>query len=115
MARVFLVHWNEAEADERREQLHAWGHEVVGTETEDGDRAVRAILDEPPQVVVIHLDRLPSHGRETAHALRQTKPGQLIPLVFVGGEADKVRKVRDVVSQAVYTSAEDLEGVLGDL
>jgi hypothetical protein len=74
----------------------------------DGPPALRALRDEPPHAVVIDLGRLPSHGREFGVALRVTKATRAIPLLFVGGQAEKVARVRELLPDAVFT---DWDGI----
>jgi hypothetical protein len=85
MATVFLLHWNEAECKSRASELRRAGHDVVlhwSTETS------APLKDASPDVVVISIDRLPSHGRavagwlweakkQTRHALRPTSTESL--------------------------------------
>jgi len=52
---------------------------------------------------LIDLDRLPSHGREVAGALRNSKALRGIPIVFAGGVEEKVARVRSELPDAIYT------------
>jgi CheY-like chemotaxis protein len=103
MATIRLVHWNEDEGLERREQLEAFGFDA-SFDFGDGVFTLRLIRSSPPDAVVIDLSRLPSHGREVAHGLRSSKATRHVPIVFVGGEADKVERTRQLLPDAVYTS-----------
>jgi hypothetical protein len=47
---------------------------------------------------------LPSHGREVAGALRNSKALREIPIVFAGGAAEKVGRVRSELPDATFTS-----------
>jgi CheY-like chemotaxis protein len=101
MARVQLVHWKEVEGRERARELRAAG---VRVEYEaDAPAALRASKDEPPDAIVIDLTRLPSHGREMAWALRQSRKTRAIPLVFVGGAPEKLARIRKELPEATYT------------
>jgi len=112
--RVHLIHCNEAEGRERARELRAAGlrveYEVNGLAT------LRATKDDPPGAIVIDLTRMPSHGRELAWALRQSKKTRLVPLVFAGGEPAKVARIRKELPDATYTdwkgAARALERVL---
>ncbi len=57
-----------------------------------------------PAVLVLDLDKLPSHAREIAVALRSSKSARHIPLLFAGGEPEKITRVRADIPDAVYTS-----------
>ncbi len=109
--RLFLIHWLPIEAQALASRLRDEGWEVA-IETEDGATAVRRISDHPPDVVVIDLEHLPSHGRETADALRRLKATRFVPLVLVGGEGETLQKTRNRVPDAIYTINEDLGKVL---
>ena len=112
--RIFLIHWNATQAEEYAQALRAQGWEVA-TESQDGARAGKALLANPPDVVIIYLTRLPSHGRETAHALRSHKAGRALPIVFVGGEGEGLEKTRWKVPDAIYTVPAQLTEVLAGL
>ena len=103
MARVRLIHWKAAEADERIEALEACGHSVEYDEI-DGGKSLNLIKDDPPDAIVIDLSRLPSHGRDVGNAMRQMKPTRHVPLVFVDGAAEKVEKVKQLLPDAIYCS-----------
>lgn len=112
--RLFLIHWKAAEAAELAKPLLSQGW-AVDTEAEDGARAYRRIREDPPDAVVIYLTRLPSHGRETARALRSTKATRDLPIVFVDGQEDAVEKTKAMVPNATYTTSADLGNVLAGL
>jgi CheY-like chemotaxis protein len=100
---VRLIHWNEDEGLERREQLEAFGFDAA-FDFGDGVFAMRLVRASPPDAVVIDLSRMPSHGREVAHGLRSSKATRHVPIVFVGGEAEKVERTRQLLPDAVYTT-----------
>lgn len=99
MARVRLIHWKAAEAAPVVARLERVGHTVDYVERPD-QRVLRAA---GPEAIVIHLGRLPSHGREVGVWLRQSKATRAIPLLFAGGEPDKIDRVREVLPDAVFT------------
>lgn len=68
----------------------------------------RAWREDPPFAFVIDLSRLPSQGREIAVALRQSPRTRPVPIIFVNGEADKVKAIRSFLPDAVYCSTEAL-------
>ena len=112
--RVFLIHWNAMEAEEHARALRAKGWRVE-METEDGARAGGRILADLPDAVVVCLTRLPSHGRETAEALRSYRAGRYLPIIFVGGKEKAVAKARSRVPDAVFTTRVELMRVLDEL
>ncbi len=107
MARVRLVHWNKAEAAGRGDRLRALGHDV-----EHGvpsPSSLRDLFADLPDAFVIDLGRMPSQGRDIAVLLRKREPTRSVPIVFVGGEAAKVKRTRQVIPDAVYTSWNEIE------
>jgi hypothetical protein len=101
MVAVRLICWNRDLAQERQVFLARAGFEV------DASPLVTSGLggqfrDKPPAVVVIDLDRLPSHGREVAVYLRQGKATRRIPIVFAGGVEEKVARIRAELPDAVF-------------
>lgn len=108
--RLYLIHWNAAEAKARAEQLRAVGYQVA---CEPLDLpAMRAVRDKPPDAVVIDLTRLPSHGREVAVAIRRFKATRHVPLVFVEGEAEKVARIKELLPDALYAKWDHIAAVL---
>lgn len=104
MARVCLIHWNEAEAEQRAERIRKAGHDVVAWHRFDGPAALRDLGRRPPDAIVIDLSRVPSHGREVGVAVRMQKATRHVPLVFVDGAPEKVARVKEVLPDATYAS-----------
>jgi hypothetical protein len=100
MARVRLIHWKPAEAVEQVAWLRAAGHEVDATPF-DG-KALRAMRDKPPEAILLDLSRAPSQGRDLGLSLRKFPETRHVPLVFAGGSADKVARIRDLLPDAFY-------------
>jgi CheY-like chemotaxis protein len=100
---VRLIHWNEDEGLERRKQLEALGLKAA-FDFGDGVFALRQIRSAPPDAVVIDLSRIPSHGREVATSLRSAKATRHLPIVFVDGEPEKVKKTKLLLPDATYTT-----------
>ncbi len=111
MSRLVYMHWHEAEAKERAERLRAAGHEVAVHWTTGGP-ALRGFRASPPEAFVIDLSRLPSYGREAGAALRGSKATRRVPLVFVGGDPDKVAGVRAMLPDATYTAWRSVRGAI---
>lgn len=103
MARVRLFHWKAQEAKPFLEALRAAGHRVAYDE-KIGPGIFPKIRASPPEVFVIALTRLPSHGREVATFLRGSKSTRYVPIVFADGEPEKVAAIRRQIPDAVYTS-----------
>jgi CheY-like chemotaxis protein len=103
VARIRLIHWNGPEGRERKQRLASLGHQA---EFDDDEwpalgRKIRANL---PDVYLIDLSRLPSHGREVALTLRGRKDTRQTPIVFVDGDPEKVEKLKALLPDATYTT-----------
>ena len=109
--RLFLFHWNEAEVEAHAARLRSWGWQV-DMEAQDGARGGSAVKANPPDAVVVYLTRLPSHGRETAHALRSMKATRQLPIIFVDGSGEALEKTKVKVPDATYAASTELRQVL---
>jgi len=104
---VRIVHWRAAEANPLIEVCRGAGFEVDYLAS-DGGAVCRAIRTKLPDVIAIDLSRLPSHGREVAIWLRNTKLTRCVPILFVGGEPAKVTAIRELLPDASYC---EIDGV----
>ena len=111
MLRLRLIHWKAADADRYLALLREAGHHVEYS-PEFSPKLMREWREAPPDAFVIDLSRLPSHGREIAIALRQSKATREIPLVFCQGEEEKIAKTREMLPDAVYCSLSRLKSTL---
>ncbi len=100
--RVRLIHWHAGEARERAATLRAAGFQIKAGPLAGPDE-LKALRARPPDVFVIDLTRAPSQGRDIGVMLRHAKATRHVPLVFAGGEADKVRRVESLLPGAVFT------------
>ena len=103
--RLYLVQWNQTSADARAVELRAAGYEVT-VEFEDGARATRRILNNPPDIVLFDLAHRGSHSRETAAALRGFKATRRLPMLFIDGDEVEIDKTRSRVFQAMFASSD---------
>ena len=111
MSRVRLIHWKAAEAQERIEQLRAAGHEVVYRDM--GNSAdLKELVEDLGDAVVIDLGRLPSHGRDLALYFRERKSTRRVPMVFAGGDPQKVERIRELLPDAAYASWDGMDASL---
>ncbi len=109
--KLFLVHWNPAEAEQLAGGLRSAGWQVE-VEAEDGQRACRRILSDLPSALIIYLTRLPSHGRQTASYLRTRPDGASLPIFFVGGSSEAQQRTRETVPDAHFLPPEALAEAL---
>jgi CheY-like chemotaxis protein len=107
MASIRLIHWHAGEAATHARTLGALGHQVA-CDVVTGPEAFKRIVRKPPELFVICLDRLPSHGREVAGGLREFKSTRQIPILFVGGRAEKVARLKATLPGAVHTEWKDV-------
>ncbi len=98
---VYFIHWKPTEARVRVAFLRDRGYDVICEAYSPS--AFKKMKATPPDAFVIDLTRLPSHGRDVALAIRQTRSLRSVPLVFVDGNAEKVRQIRGLLPDAVYT------------
>jgi hypothetical protein len=111
MARVTYVHWDEDEAHAVARRLVAGGHQVtVHWAAGEGMQA-----DSVPEVLVVSLERLPSHGRAVAQWLWSAQYRRAIPIVFVGGSPDRIERARDQFGDAVFCGEHELAAVVTGL
>jgi hypothetical protein len=103
MATIRLIHWNGPEGRERKLRLTSLGHHVEFDDVE-GPGLTRILRRATPDAYVIDLSRMPSHGRTIAMWLRTNKSTRHIPLVFVDGDPAKVKKIRELLPDAVYSN-----------
>ncbi|HYP13173.1 MAG TPA: hypothetical protein VEQ63_04555 [Bryobacteraceae bacterium] len=111
MPRVVLVHWNDAEAAERIRELTEAGCEVLHHGKSNATRIgqYKAIA---PDAFVVDLTRMPSHGREFAVFLRGNKILRAVPILFAGGETEKVEALKQLLPDAVYTDWKKIASAL---
>lgn len=109
MARVFLLHWHESEGKAYAAAVRSEGHKVVlhwNTETH------APLKDALPEIALISLERLPSHGRAVAEWLWEAEKRRHIPIIFFGGEKAKVAATRARFPAALYCEVAALAGTL---
>jgi hypothetical protein len=109
--RVFIFDWDADDAAAHAELLRSWDWQV-DAEAEDGARGGAAVKLNPPSAVVFYLAHKPSHSRETADYLEQTKLTRNVPLIFVGGEGEALEKVRAKFPNAKFVEEAQLKAAL---
>lgn len=112
MNTIRYIDWNKDELEARSGLLESLGYRVEVAAFDN--QALQALKRDPPQAVVIALDRRPSQGRDIAMVLRKTRATRFIPLVLVGGDPEKVSGIHEHLPDAVYTTWEAIEADLKD-
>jgi len=109
---LFFIHWNEQELKQKIAPLKAAGYQVASHFSQE---TTANLKDNLPEVLIICLDRLPSHGRAYAEWLWEAKKRQYIPIIFCGGPPDKEEATRAKFPRAIYCSNEKLVATLEKL
>ena len=111
MSRVLLVHWNAEEAKVKARRLAELGHraEVLCDSEKPNLGRVR---ESPPDLLLIDLNRLPSHGREIAGYFRRSKATRQVPILFVDGDAERVGRAKQLIHDAEFGKWEKIESAL---
>jgi CheY-like chemotaxis protein len=111
MVRIYYVHWDRVECLAVVEVLRTAGHRVRHqwrSETGEGAKVWNEVKRTPPDVLVICLDRLPTHGRRVAAVTREVRSLRDLPLVFVGEDGPTLDAARAEFPSACFTTAEKL-------
>ena len=111
---LYLVHWNETEAQELAAILQEKGW-IVTTLHNSGQFKMRELRSHSPVALLISLRRLPSHGREIAGALWSSKWGKEIPIIFFDGKPDDLDALRKKFPAATFTTWNGIFAILSNL
>jgi CheY-like chemotaxis protein len=112
MVRALVIHYDPAEAAVLAERLRRDGFEPEICPAR-GTVGLGRIRENPPDVAVIDLMRMPSYGRWMGALLREHKATRRIPLVFVEGDPEKTRLARKLLPDAVFTPLSRLGSSIG--
>lgn len=102
---VRLISWSKDRAD--RARLLESARFSVDASEHDAGRAIGQTRAIAPAAILIDLDRLPSHGRAVATVLRSTKSTCELPIVFAGGDPEKVERVRAHLPGEMFVAWKD--------
>jgi len=94
MPLVRLLCWDPHTASAKAKLLKSAGVRVDASPFTDDSRIISVMAELNPAAIVFDLDKLPSLSRNFASMLRTSKAARHIPLLFAGGEAEKVARVR---------------------
>ena len=101
MKQIALLHWKPDEIAELARRIQ--GFRVAPVAPRPGE-SLKDLERIEAEAVVICLDRMPSNGRAVGYHLRTRKATRHIPIIFVGGEPDKVQKARELLPDATFAS-----------
>jgi len=102
---IFFIHWNEDELKEKIKPLLRAGYKVSYHFSQE---ITANLKDNLPDALIICIDRIPSHGRAYAEWLWGAKKRQHVPIIFCGGQADKIEATRLKFPKAFFCSNENL-------
>lgn len=111
MQSLFYIHFNAQELKERIALLKELNIQIDSHHKTD----TVAKLEKLPDVFVISLDRLPSHGRQYAKWIWETKKRKSIPIIFVDGQPDKIHITKQKFPEAIYCQTNELVPTLKKL
>lgn len=87
---AFIISWDENKANELIE-FFAHNEWRVETESEDGGRAYKKLKELLPSAIIIDLGEKPSHGKEVALAIKDSKLTKSLPILFINA-SEKYRQ-----------------------
>jgi CheY-like chemotaxis protein len=111
MTNVLLVHWNEPESKERARALKALGYKAKILFNPEKPNLAE-VREHPPELFLIDLSRLPSQGREIAGHLRRAKATRNVPILFVGGDTERVKTARKLIPDAEFAVWEEIRSAI---
>jgi hypothetical protein len=112
MKHLFYFHWNEQELEERIKPLRQLPVQITSHWNKD---EVVKFTDALPDIFVVSLDRLPSHGRQYVQWLWEAKKRQHIPVIFVDGKPDKIVETKAKFPTAHYCNNQQLAVLVNGL
>lgn len=110
MYHLRLIHWQADMAQERAARLRAQGFQVESAPLNPTE--LRAMRENPPDAILIDLSRSPSQGRDLGLNLRKYKVTRQVPLIFVGGEPEKIAQVRALLPDATFADWQTIEAAV---
>lgn len=108
---IRLIHWKDIEIQERVAKLRSLGYQVI-SELPGGPVLLKELRQNPPLAIVIDLSRLPSQGRDIGLAIRHFKTTRYVPIVFVDGDTEKVKRIRELIPDAAFTTWVEIGNML---
>jgi len=110
--RVRFIHWKPEEAKNYIQLLVGAAYTVDYGKM--SNNLLKEIRENPPDAILIDLSRAPSQGRDMGISFRKYNTTRIVPILFIGGEPDKVDRVKETLPDAIYTSCDTFEDDLKD-
>ena len=107
---IRLIHWKPEEAETQIQALISAGYKIASEPISPA--VLRGIRENPPDALLIDLNRMPSQGRDLALNFRKTKATRKVPIIFIDGDPRKVAKIKDLLPDAIYATWDELLGNL---
>src|SRR4051812_11052448 len=111
MGNILLVHWNEPEAKERARSLKALGYKAKIL-FDPEKHSLAEVREHPPELFLIDLSRLPSQGREIAGHFRRAKATRNVPILFLGGDTERVKTARKLIPDAEFAGWDEIRSAI---
>jgi len=110
MPRIRLIHWNQAEAKQKAQTLQSLGYTVDYASL--APQTLKELKNNPPDIIIIDLTRLPMQGRDIAIHIRHNKQTRNVPIIFVEGEPQKLAQIKTQLPDATYTNYSQIHTAL---
>ena len=105
--KVYLVQWDDEATIARSARLAGEGWQIF-TGNKDDEDAYQRIRTIKPDLVVFDLAVKPSHSLQVAEALRKCRSLEVLPFVFVDGDARSLHNARLRIVNAEFTTSKNL-------
>lgn len=110
MSHIRLIHWNQTEAEQKAQILQSAGYTVNYESLTP--KKLKELKNNPPDAIVIDLTRLPMQGRDIAINIRHNKATRNVPIIFVGGDPQKLAHIKTQLPDATYTDYNQIKTTL---
>ena len=88
-------------------RLEAAGY-TIDREPVTGPDDLKRLARQPPNAIVIDLDRAPARGRDIALALRQRVATRRLPIVFVASDRSVFTRLKALPLETMHAGPEDV-------
>lgn len=109
--KIKIIHWKPVEIKDHITRLSVNGS-VIDSDLFKGPEDFKRIRENPPDAIIIDLNRLPFQGRDIAITFRKYKDTRYVPLIFIEGDKIKTKKVKSLLPDAFYAKWLNIEEVL---